>query len=137
MNLRIYKFVSTTYFSVTSLCSFFFVLILSFIRFINLVLWRTSVVRDFCKKIYQKKFHCKSHDRESHCVITSSSKDIKELRYSPLNSLRTMCDFINYDTDYMCVWEHVKEIIVFGVICTSSLIKKWKSFIFILYHSAS
>ena len=38
------------------------------------------------------------------CVITcntASSKDIKEFCYSPLNSVCTMCDFINYGTDNM------------------------------------
>ena len=52
-----------------------------------------------------------------HARNTASSKDIKEFRYSPLNSVRKMCDFICYGTDYMCVWEHLKENI-FGVICT-------------------
>ena len=28
-----------------------------------------------------------------------------------MNSVRTMCDFINYGTDYICVWEHLKEYI--------------------------
>ena len=40
---------------------------------------------------------------ENHFVHTASSKDIKEFRYSPLNSVGTMCDFINYGKDYMCV----------------------------------
>ena len=39
---------------------------------------------------------------ESH-ANTASSKDIKEFRYSPLNSVCTMCDFVNYGTDYMYV----------------------------------
>ena len=42
--------------------------------------------------------------RKSLCVIT-----YKEFRYSPLNSIRMMCDFINYGTDYICDWEPLKE----------------------------
>ena len=62
---------------------------------------------------------------------TALSKDIKKFCYSLLNSVRTMCDFINYGTDYMCVWEHLKENI-FGVICSSSYTKKWEFFIFMM-----
>ena len=41
---------------------------------------------------------------ENHCVVhaTLLHEKIKK-RYSPLNSVHTMCDFINYDTDYMCL----------------------------------
>ena len=34
---------------------------------------------------------------------TASSKDIKEFRYFPLNSIRKICDFSHYGTDHMCL----------------------------------
>ena len=59
-------------------------------------------------KTHQKNKFCKSHDRKLLCVITCNTasskdiKDIKEFHYSPLNSVCTMRDFINYGTDYIC-----------------------------------
>ena len=50
---------------------------------------------------------------------TASSKDIKVLRYSPLNSVRTMCDFINYDTDSLV------KLHIFQIKRSLTLDRKW------------
>ena len=50
--------------------------------------------------------------RENHFEMitcnTASSIDIEESRYFPLNYICTMCDFINYGTYFICVWQSRK-----------------------------